>query len=326
MESPSASDHVAVLTDGGQNPGLATLINSLVRNGFAGTLWIGWRGDRSDLIWNLPQRVRDQMTVRYVEVQTARPLAYFKPDFMEMIWDQAGSSAGSVIYLDCDIVVGCEWAFIHAWVSGGLALVEDLPHRTVGADHPLRQAWASLMTAAGLPPVRDVTQYFNSGFVGVPLSCRAILPVWRSLAMILEGLSGVRNPQDEPHMVRGVRVAEQPLQLSDDARAVMRLFFQEDQDALNMAVMASSVPIRPMGPEAMGFTASRKPILLHPVGPDKPWCANYIRRIVRRGEGPSFADGMWWLYSDEPIAVARGFEFARRRLSWKTAKLLTRLL
>jgi hypothetical protein len=295
-----------------------------VRNGFAGTLWVGWRGAGSRLFAQLPPGVADPITLHLVELDTRRPLAYYKPDFIETVWRSAGPTARSVIYMDCDIVLGCDWAFLSAWVAGGLAVVEDLPHRSVGIDHPLRRAWKTFMTAAGVPPTRELGQYFNSGFVGVPRECRSILPLWSKLALNVEGLQGVRDHQ--PHFVRGVLDSHHGVDISADVRAIMRPFFIEDQDAFNMAVMASAVPLCSMGPDAMGFTPSRTPILLHALGPEKPWSTRYFRRLIRRGEGPSFAEDEWWRYSDHPIRVAVGARYAQRRLSWRAAKVMRRLL
>jgi hypothetical protein len=318
----SGSDHIAVLTDGAQDPGLAVLINSLVRNGFDGTLWVGWRSNGSDLFSDLPREVTDQVTLRLVELHTSRPLTYYKAEFLETAWRLAQSSATSISYMDCDMILGCDWEFVRAWVMGGVALVEDLPHRSVGVDHPLRRAWKSVMTAAGIAPARDEGRYFNAGFIGIPESCRSILLPWRALGLALEGLPGLRD--HDPHFVRGVRATGCAIDVADDVLAVMRPYFLEDQDSLNMAVMATTVPVCAMGPDAMGFTSSRTPILLHCLGADKPYSTHYIRRLVRRGAGPSFAEDMWWRYSDGPIRVTRGAGYVRRRWSWRIAKTLSR--
>jgi hypothetical protein len=320
-----ARDHVAVLTDGGQDPGLATLINSLVRNGFCGSLWVG-RRKGSTFLDDLPGSVGERLTLHIVELETSRPLTYYKPDFIEMVWQMAEPETASVTYMDCDLVLGCDWAFVHAWVATGLAIVGDLPGRLVGAQHPLRHAWRSLMASLGMPVVRDVDQYFNAGFVGVPRRCRSILPRWSALALALEGLGGVRDGAANPHFVVGTRTGDQGLDVSSDVRALMRPYFLEDQDAFNMAIMASAIPISPMGPDAMGFTATRTPIVPHAIGPDKPWSKRYMRKLIIDGEGPSFADDVWWAYSDHPIAVAQGRRYGIKRWSWRTAKIMARLL
>jgi hypothetical protein len=305
---------------------LAVLINSLVRNGFHGTLWAGWRDQQSACLHDLPASVRDRIDLRLVEVRTPRPLANYKPDFIETVWDLAGPEAASVTYMDCDLVLGCAWSLVRAWVQTGLAIVEDQPGRSVGPDHPLRQAWMSFMSSAGVPAVRTLSQYFNSGFIGIPAACRPVLKLWSALGQALEGISGLHDQSKEPYWIRGVRSAEQTSEVPEGVLDMMRPFLLEDQDALNMAIMASNVPLRPMGPDAMGFTADRTPIIPHAIGPSKPWSKAYLRKLIVDGEGPSFADDQWWCYSDQPIHVARGWRMAARRSSWRSAKALKRLL
>lgn len=320
----TGSDHIAVLTDGGQDSGLAVLINSFVKNGFDGTLWVGWRGQGAELFRNLPREVVDQFSVRLVELETQRPLTFYKPDFLQTVWGLAGAGARSVCYTDCDIVLGCDWSFISAWAAGGVAVVEDLPHRTVGPDNPVRRAWKSFMTAAGVPPVREIGRYFNAGFIGIPEACREILPLWSALVLSVEGMDRIRAPGPEPYFVRGVRAARENPDVPRDVLVLMSKYLIEDQDALNMALMASNVPICAMGPDAMGFTTARTPILVHALGADKPWSTKYIRRLMRYGVGPSFADDMWWLYSDGPLRVPSAR--VGRRWSWRAAKALGRYM
>ncbi len=319
------TDHVAVLTDGRQDPGLATLINSLVRNGFDGTLWVGWRDRGADLFRDLPVDVAEAVNPRTVELATRRPLACYKADFLELVWTMA-EDATSLIYMDCDLILGCEWAFIRAWVANGVAIVEDLPHRSVSADHPLRQAWKTVLAQAGLPSERELNRYFNSGFVGIPASCRSLLPAWRSLSQLLEGQTDLREDRPTPHYFAGEATPASELYLPDHARTLMKKYFLEDQDALNMALMATSVPLSPMGPDAMGFTDARTPIVVHALGPHKPWSKPYLRHLLRHGCGPSFADDMWWQYSAQPLRAQPGRANRHRHWSYRTAKLLRRYL
>jgi hypothetical protein len=317
------SDHVAVLTDGGQDPGLAVLINSLIRNGFDGTIWVGWRGTGSDLVRRLPTEVTSQAKVETVEIATVRPFTNYKPEFLTEVWDLVGPDATSVTYMDCDLVLGCDWAFVRAWLIGGLALVEDMPGRLVGTNHPLRRAWSEFMSAAGVPPTREMGQYFNAGFVGVPSECRSLLPVWTSLARTIERTPQLFDGARPRHYVVGEPLSDEVFEIPDHVAAVMRPYLLDDQDALNMATMATTVPICAMGPDAMGWTGTRTPIVVHATGADKPWSVSYLRRMIRHGLGPSFADDMWWRYSDGPIVVDEARQ-AQRRWAYMLAKVLRR--
>jgi hypothetical protein len=45
--------------------------------------------------------------------------------------------------------------------------------------------------------------------------------------------------------------------------------------------------------------------------------------MIRHGLGPSFADDMWWQYSDGPIVVDEALQ-AQRRWAYTVAKALRR--
>jgi hypothetical protein len=317
------TDHLAVLTDGRQDQGLAALINSLYHNRFDGTLWIGWRDRGGELVRRIPPNVSARFKIRAVKLDTRRPLANFKPEFLELLFELAGPDAERVYYADCDIVVGCPWPFVRAWASWGIAVVEDLPQRTVGVSHPLRRAWKNFMEAAHIQSVREVADYFNSGFIGVPAECRSILPVWRALAEAIERTPALVGP-DSPHYVRGVPIQGEAPAVSPETLALMKPFVIPDQDALNMALMATSVPIAAMGPDAMGFTEARRPILGHALGAEKPWDVDYLRRLLRRGVGPTFAEDLWWLYTTGPMPFDRRAVGRARRWSYVWAKALRR--
>jgi hypothetical protein len=321
----SVADHIAVLTDGSQDAGLAVLINSLVRNGFDGTIWVGWRDGGAALARRLPAAVTSRATVETVELATRRPFTNYKPEFLTEVFELVGPDATSVTYMDCDLVLGCDWAFVRAWLAGGLALVEDLPGRPVPVNHPLRRAWSEFMGTVDVSPARDIGQYFNAGFVGVPACCQSILPVWTTLTRAIERTPQLVEEARRRHYVVGERLTDEIIEIPDHVAAVMRPYLLDDQDALNMAVMATAVPICAMGPDAMGWTGTRTPIVVHATGADKPWSVKYLRRMMRHGLGPSFADDMWWRYSDGPIVVDEARQ-PERRWAYMLAKLLRRYL
>jgi hypothetical protein len=180
------------------------------------------------------------------------------------------------------------------------------------------------MDAAGVSPVREVGQYFNAGFVGVPADCRSILSVWTTLARTIERTPQLVAEARTRHYVVGEGLSDEIFEIPEHVAAVMQPYLLDDQDALNMAVMATTVPICAMGPDAMGWTGTRTPIVVHATGSDKPWSVKYVRRMFRHGLGPSFADDMWWRYSDGPIAVHEAQP--ERRWAYTLAKALGRYL
>lgn len=322
MQIAPPESHIAALADDNVRLGLLVLMNSLARNGFDGKLWIGQRASRP---LDLPlDRVELPFDVEIVDIASERPFTYFKADFIADVWDRAEPSATSVCYMDSDLILDRDWSFVRSWVDGGLALVEDMVGRRVGALHPVRRAWAEFITACGEEVVRTPDYYYNAGFVGTRRSDRGFVDTWKHLALLLE-----RTPvQEGPELpfVKGVRDSGSAPAISDEAGTLLRQAFLEDQDAFNMAIMATDVTLAAMGPDAMGFTGGRTPVVAHAVGPNKPWTKPYIRRLLRHGERVSVADDTWWKYSSSPIPVAAGSAWRRRRWSYLVVKTVGRLV
>jgi hypothetical protein len=312
--------YIVVLADGNVRPGLLVLMNSLARNGFDGKLWIGQRASQPlDLsLADVPL----PFAVEVVDILSERPFTYYKAAFVADVWSRAEPQVSSVCYMDCDLVLDCEWLFLRSWLNSGLALVEDMGHRRVGTLHPVRRAWAEFIGLCGDEVVRVPDQYYNAGFVGTRRSDQAFVQTWMRLALLLER-TPVREVQGP--FVKGVRDKGLAPVISEDAGPLLRQVFLDDQDAFNMAIMASDVDLSAMGPDAMGFTG-RSPVLAHAVGPNKPWTKSYVRRLLRHGERVSVADDLWWEYSTSPIPVTVGLMWRRRRWSYLAVKAAGRLV
>ena len=97
-------------------------------------------------------------------------------------------------------------------------------------------------------------------------------------------------------------------------------FHGTDQDLLAAAVMATEVPICPLGPEAFGFTGSPN-TMLHPMG-EKPWRRSALFQLVGRGRRPDLYTRNYWRYLDSPIAVRRQAARWVQRLDVRTALAL----
>jgi hypothetical protein len=321
--SSELRDHVVVLADRNTQPGLLVLLNSLARNRFDGTAWIGQRATEP-LELPLDSLAALPFSVEILTIASDRPFTYLKADAVARVWATAGAAANSVSYMDCDLILDREWAFVRAWISNSVAVVEDQPGRRVGALHPVRTAWAEFISACGEEVLRIPDVYYNAGFVGVSNSEHRFIGTWQHISLMLERTS-VREGPELP-FVRGYRDTGPAPELSDTARTLLGQVFLEDQDGLNMAIMATDVTLSSMGPDAMGFTAARTPVLAHAVGPDKPWTAPYVRRLVTRGVRVSVSDDMWWKYASAPIPVASGSGWRRRRVEWLVAKAAGRLV
>jgi hypothetical protein len=321
--SDAAPDHVVVLADRNTQPGLLVLLNSLARNGFDGTAWIGQRATEPlalppDAVASLP------FAVELVTLDSERPFTYLKADAVAHVWAVAGPTANSVSYMDCDLILDREWAFVRAWIGDSVAVVEDQPGRRVGALHPVRGAWSEFITACGEEVIRTPDLYYNAGFVGVSNSASRFIEIWQHISLMLERTAIQEGP--ELPFVRGHRDKGAPPELSETSRILLRQVFLEDQDGFNMTIMATDVSLRSMGPDAMGFTGARSPVLAHAVGPDKPWATPYVRRLLKHGVRVSVCDDAWWKYAFAPILVASGPGWRRRRLEWLIAKAAGRLI
>jgi hypothetical protein len=322
MHIARPDSHIAVLADTDVQPGLLVLMNSLARNGFDGKLWIGQRASKP---LALPlARVELPFAMAVVDIPSERPFTYYKAEFVASIWAKVEPNASFVCYMDCDLVLDREWSFVRSWMSGGLAIVEDMGHRRVGTLHPVRRAWAEFIVACGEDVVRTPDHYYNAGFVGTSRSDLGFVDTWRRLALLLERMP-LQDGAELP-FVKGVRDTGAAPAISSDARTLLRQVFLEDQDAFNMAIMATNVGLSAMGPDAMGFTGGRTPVLAHAVGPNKPWTKPYIRRLLRHGDRVSIADDTWWKYASSPIAVTAGAAWRRRRWSYLVVKAAGRLV
>jgi hypothetical protein len=159
--------------------GVAALLNSLIRSGFRGRVWCGIRGVTP--AWLEPQRVSEcahgKLAVVTVNLDTERHLALYKPHFMMQV-AQEEAAATSVVYLDPDIVVKCDWAFLERWCNRGIAAIAD-NGPSMPASSPERLDWRDFR--AQISPAFDETRarpldfYCNSGFVGVNRRCDAYL-------------------------------------------------------------------------------------------------------------------------------------------------------
>lgn len=300
---------VCTLFEGSYHLGAGALANSLSRAGYRGTLWAGLRGPlppwaaraRAEKPGRHRLAVTPEFDIAFVLLETSSHFAYHKPEFLERTLHDFAPDADGALYFDPDIVVKCPWEVFPRWLSGGLALVEDvnpnLPNR-----HPQRTGWREALAAAGLDPRRELHRYYNSGFVGVPRALGAFLADWRrTMAVVLEALGG------HDHIKFG---------------GPSELFHSTDQDALNMACMLSDAPLAAAGPEAMDFLPGGH-LLSHAVGTPKPWEGGFVKRAFQ-GFPPSAAARNFLTYATEPIPVLPAGRARSLTRALKTAAALSR--
>jgi hypothetical protein len=103
------------------------------------------------------------------------------------------------------------------------------------------------------------------------------------------------------------------------------LFHKTDQDALNVAAMASESPISPMGQDGMDFQhGGGGYVMSHALGGQKPWAKRYVRSVLRRGNAPSRADRNYFRCVMSPIRLYPSATLSYKRLVLLTASFLGR--
>lgn len=303
---------LCTLFEGHYHYGVAALVNSLVSAGYEGTVWVGHRGPLPAWIVDRagfdPKSARLQVTphleLRAIELNPPVSLNYYKPTLMREILELLEPQAEVVSYLDPDMVVKCNWAAMHSWLSDdGIALVEDADW-DMPADHPKRSRWREFFAKHGEITLRQFDRYYNAGFVGVGRKRMSFLKDWEriNVRVAAESGSGMRDRKSgEPDS----------------------LFHSTDEDALNFALTLCETPLNAAGPEAMDFVPGGNR-LSHAVGAAKPWQGRHFRRALQ-GKPPSVASQWFYRFADGPLTPFSHAMLVRRRLSMTLASALGRL-
>ena len=303
---PSDPTHVVcLLAEGSYFRGAAAMANSLVRNGFAGHIVIGYRGALPS--WAGPvtprpgpaQALAPGVDVQFLPVAGDWHLSNMKPHFMRRVAAELHPQVASLWYFDVDIVLKTGWPAFARWVDAGMLLVLDMAETFMPPSHAFRREWRALGGRAGLG-YREVSGYFNGGCVGLAGSRLDFLHAWMAL---LDAYAA-----DGADMSRMVNRSGKPE------------YAKMDQDLLNAAVMATDTPFTVLGVEAMDAFPSAS-IMSHAMVFAKPWNRNYIRDALI-GFQPDPAHKAFWFYADGPIEAFTPAEWRRKMLTLRITKLL----
>lgn len=304
-----ARSAVCALYDGDYHLGVGCLVNSLYRNGFRGTVWVGYRGPLPP--WAQPVQsgatfdefiVCDGCRIRFVELDIPFHIAQAKADFMLTLFAEHCADVDTLFYFDADSVIKCHWSFFETWAQCGVALCICGCYPLVPSRHPWRVAWCDLAESAGFS-CRDISYYFASGFVAVPARYKALLEAWAKF---------IRLVHEE------WRVSPHAFKLGDRTHP----FACPDQDTLNVAIMATDVPLSILGPEGMDIVPGGY-VMSQIVTGRRPWRTNYLRAAMR-AEPPTTADKMYWHYADGPIQFCSKSRIALQRAQLKLASAIGR--
>lgn len=289
---------VCTLFEKDYHHGVVSLVNSLVRNGFEGAVYAGYRGElpawaragaRLDsAVWHGATVVQAGSTceVLLLPMQTEAHFTNIKPDFMLRLFDTPGFAPEGLFYLDPDICLAEGWSFMRDWVSCGVALCEDA-NSPLESGHPRRIGWRRFFDSAQSVLEFRTVAYVNGGCIGVAREHRRFLECWKELsAQMGDFIGGLGASQLEGgKTLRNLGFAD--------------CFDRSDQDALNAAIEASREPVSILPQSAMGF--KHGPLVLpHAIGRHKPWRRKYLVDALR-GIAPAMVDRIFWQSAPGPL-------------------------
>ena len=303
---------VCTLFEGHYHHGVAVLVNSLHAHGFRGTVWAGyrgalppWAGAAREAGTFSEMKVGDGVAIRFVPLTTTEHLTNYKATFLIEVMERHEPTAAAVFYFDPDIVVVGRWGFYEDWIECGVALCEDV-NSPKPETHPIRGAWRKFGAAHGLALSARTASYVNAGFIGTSRSALPFLRTWNAVLDLLK----------REHDVGSI--------LNWEGKDRTFPFFRPDQDALNMAIEASPIPLSVVGKDGMGFNGGGY-IMFHALGAPKPWRKNFVIEALK-GWPPTSADKAFVSAAAGPIAPYAAGELARKRGALLIAGAICRLV
>jgi hypothetical protein len=225
---------------------------------------------------------------------------------MLTLWQRHCPQAQSLFYFDPDITVICRWSFFEEWVQAGTALCADI-NPSMPANHPIRHAWKQFYMPHGVVFQQELDTYFNGGFIGLTQEQVKFLQCWQRLQELMTPeIGGLQN----------VNVRDRTF-----------LFNKTDQDALNIAAMASASPISPVGQDGMDLQPGGGAyVMSHALGALKPWNKKYIRSLLLSGNSPSRADRLFFRHVESPVRLYPPATLAAKRFLILSASFLGRFM
>jgi hypothetical protein len=288
---------ICTLFEGDYHKGVGVLINSLVRQGFKGTVFAGFRGappfwaagkakDIEEGAAALELKVTETVRVLFLTLDTKSHLTNYKPEFMLSLWRAYESDFDALLYLDPDIVVNENWSYFEDWLQCGVALCEDV-NSPVHESHPRRCGWRSFYGKHGIQLRPRLSVYVNGGAVGVRKEDIPFIELWQQMTLLMADLIG---GMATTRISRGQKFK---------SKGFANCFDIADQDSLNAAVEAYGGETSILGKEAMGLKPGHA-ILPHALGARKPWKCSYVLEAAS-GLPPRLVDKVFWRNAKGPI-------------------------
>lgn len=322
MIRDNITSSVCTLFEGHYHYGVATLANSLYKQGFRGYLFAGYKGKlpfwseeavpNDSLKWVGAKTldVAPGFKIHFLPVITDYHLTNYKPDFMLSLLAGPASYFESFFYFDPDIVVTAPWSFYESWINSGVALCEDV-NSPISEFHPRRVAWREYFSMDGFELIFKNSIYANGGFIGVSQSDISFLSVWQkiqlSMAPVIGGL-------DRSSLTGSLLLKE--------ASGAFAPFGKTDQDALNAAVEAWNGRVSFVGKEGMAFIPGAC-LMPHAVGQPKPWQYKPLFEAIV-GRSPSTVEREYWKIANVTIITHSSILIQIRRFSIGIAAFIGR--
>jgi hypothetical protein len=313
---------VCTLFEKDYHHGVAALVNSLVRSGFQGRVYAGYRGSlphwaakaEAAAIGPWPDAhllvVATGCEIGFLPLSTPAHFTNIKPDFMLQLFSVPSLGIERLFYLDPDICVVETWQFLQDWISCGVALCEDV-NSPVEQHHPRRDGWRRHFGVFGISLQFPTAAYVNGGCIGVSRSELRFLENWQRLSQYMAEVIGGLGASllEGGGSVRSLGFA--------------RCFDRSDQDVLNAAIgMTHDLTYSILPQAAMGFTLGAT-VIPHAVGVGKPWRRRYVREMLH-GWPPAMTDKVFWSSMDGPLFSMPAAQIRRRRATLRLASAIAR--
>jgi hypothetical protein len=298
---------ICTLWEKDYHKGLGTFVNSLVRVGYRGRVWAGYRGVLP--AWAAAGRIEAERCIvspaEGVELVLCRihldiHFAQYKASWMMRVLTELEPTAQGIYYFDPDIFVLARWSFFEQWARYGVAVCEDQSY-PLNHSHPLVRSWQDYAGNLGFTQWKPPDVYPNSGLLGLTRDRQSFLTEWQNLLDAMQHDFGLGNV-----MKTGTRT---------------EIFHQTDQDALAVATAISSHPMSWVGLDGMGFGRGEW-LTLHALA--KPWRGRIFRDLLVEGHKPDAAMRHYWALAEGPIQVEPQGRVRRHRLYIPLAAFLAR--
>lgn len=314
---------VCTLFEGPYHFGVAALSNSLYKNGFRGSIYVGFRGllpfwagkakENLDLGWKNGKtlKVIEGLELHFLPLNTNYHLTNYKPDFMLELLDGPAKNAEGIFYFDPDIVLIGPYTFLEEWINCGIAVCEDV-NSPLQEFHPRRVAWRDYFRKYELNLTYKNQIYVNGGFTGIKKKNFYFLNIWKNVQELMGYEIGGLNRS----------AFENSDQLPEQVSGDYAPFGKTDQDALNAAIEVYNGNVSYTDKAAMSFDNGLA-LMPHALGYAKPWSINPLVEWLK-GNKPRRVEKEFWNIIDSPIKVYSSAKVVGMKLLVKISAFLGR--